>query len=322
LVIGEGNGEPPPPLDPGLLHIYRGGDRFAEWPVATIPSTGIGIPYQGFGHQMTTGDYDDDGTPDVAVGVSMALVQGFSNAGRIEVYFGPELDRVQVITAPDLEASGFLGDRLAVADVNGDGIDDLVAGAPRKKLGGQIAMGRVYLFAGPSLEHFKTLDHPLPNGPNSRFGNAVVGTDLNGDGIAEVIATDQRNHAFIFWSPTFNDYLVVTRPPDPVSGVTGSVSFGYFATTGDVNGDGLADVIVGDPFAESKGRVYAALAPYFATFHVLIDKVPEHLADFGWGVHVRDVDGDGREELLVGSDTADPAGVASAGRVTLFDFDS
>jgi hypothetical protein len=317
LVIGEGNGEPPPPGDPGLLHIYRGGDLFAEWPVATIPSTGIGIPYQGFGHRMTMGDFNGDERPDVAVGVPFAVVNALSNAGRVEVYYGPDLVVAQAILAPDLSVSGFLGDTLAVADVNGDGFDDLIVGAPRKKLAGLIAMGRVYLFTGPNLDHYETIDHPLPSGANSRFGNAVVGEDLNGDGIAEVIATDQRNHTFIFWSPSFKDYRLITRPPHPVTGTANSVSFGYFATSGDVNGDGLQDVIVAEPFFQ---RVYAALGPHWSAFHVLVDKVPEVNDEFGWGVHVRDVDGDGHDELFVGNDLGDQAGVGGSGRVVVFDF--
>jgi hypothetical protein len=139
--------------------------------------------------------------------------------------------------------------------------------------------------------------------------------------VDEIIATDQRNHAFIFWSPDFDDHALITRPPDPATGSTAnSVSFGYFATSGDVNGDGWGDVIVGEPFGGSTGRVHAALGPHFAGFHVLVDKTPEFLADFGWGVHVRDIDGDDRLELLVGSDTADPDGIAQAGRVVIFDF--
>jgi len=105
-----------------------------------------------------------------------------------------------------------------------------------------------------------------------------------------------------------------------VTGTAISVSFGYFATAGDVNGDGKQDVVIGEPFAGGQGRVYAALGPYFATFRVLSDQVPESGGEFGWGVHLRDIDGDGRAELLVGSDLADPAGVSGAGRLTIFDF--
>jgi hypothetical protein len=206
--------------------------------------------------------------------------------------------------------------------VNGDGIADLIVGAPRQKLGGLIAMGRVFIFTGPALEHFKTIDHPLPDGANSRFANAVVGCDLNADGIDDVISTDQRNHAFIFWSPTFDTYTVVSRPPDPVSGTAVAVSFGYFSTAGDVNGDGWGDVLVTEPFADGgAGRVYAAFGPHYSNFLVLADKVMQAPAEFGWGLYLADLDFDNRLELLVGSDLATSSGVLGAGHVSVFSFE-
>ena len=247
-------------------------------------------------------------------------MSGWANAGRVEIYSGPSLAGGTILIAPDLGDNDFFGDRLATAHVDGDSIIDLVVGAPRNKLGGIQSMGRVYVFTGPGLAHFKTIDHPDPDGLNSRFGNSVAGRDMDGDGLDEIIATDQRNHAYIFWAPSFDSFTRIHRPPDPVTGTAVSVSFGYFVETGDVNGDGLQDVVIGEPFASGQGRVYAALGPYFATFRVLSDQAPEPGGMFGWGVHVRDIDADGRAELLVGSDLADPGGVSGAGRVTIFDF--
>ncbi len=315
LIVGEGVGDPPPSQASGFLYVYRGGNRFVDTPHLVVTSAGVGSAYTLFGRAMVSADFNADGHPDIAVGAPTSKVQELATAGQIDMYWGPSFTTSTILTAPDLAASGFLGDRLAVGDVNGDGITDLIAGTPRKKLGGAIAMGRVYLFTGPTLSHFMTIDHPLPNGSNSRFGNAVVGEDLNDDGIADVIATDQRNHAFVFWSPGFDQYQLITRPPDPVTGTAISISFGYFATTGDVNGDGHRDVIVTEPFVQ---RVYAALGPFWSDFHLLFDAIPESGDEFGWGVHARDVDGDGIDELLVGNDLGNHAGVAGSGRLIVF----
>jgi hypothetical protein len=319
LVVGEGNGDPPPPTDPGHLYLFLGSATLASSPALTVSSVGVGSPYQGFGRVMALSDFDGDGRADVAVGVPFATVQGLANAGQVEVYWGPDLSSRTVVIAPDLAVSGFLGDELRSADVDGDGVCDLIVGAPRKKLGSWIAMGRVYLFVGPTLDHLATIDHPLPDGPNSRFGNAVAAADIDGDGLLDIVATDQRNHAFALLAPTYVEYLMLTRPPDPVSGTAIDVSFGYFAEAGDANGDGWPDIVIGNPFADSgAGRVYVALGPYLATFLVLKDKLPMAPAEFGWGMHLGDLDADGRLELLVGSDLATAAGVLGAGHVTVF----
>ncbi|MGQ0553339.1 MAG: FG-GAP-like repeat-containing protein [Planctomycetota bacterium] len=320
LLVTEGTGTPA--VSPfGQAHCFKGTRNFSASPVLSVDSVGSGGAYTQFGHVLVAADFNDDGFCDFAAEVSNATVQSAVKAGQVEIHWGPEFQERLVLTAPNVETNGFFGERLDTGDVDGDGVFDLIVGNPRKPVGGVPSMGEVHLFTGASLTHVKTLSHPLPSGLNSRFGNAVVGKDLNGDAIAEVIATDQRNHAFIFWSPNFEDHLLITRPPDPASGTANSVSFGYFATTGDVNGDGLIDIIVADPFAASKGRAYAALAPFFADFHVVVDKVPEQGAEFGWGVCARDVDGDGRIELLVGSDFADQSGVPGSGRLTILDFD-
>jgi hypothetical protein len=322
LVVGEGNGEPPPPLAPGRLNLFKGGAHFATVPALVSTSLGTGDSYQIFSRAMSSADFNDDGYDDVAVGIPTTAVLGINKAGQVEVYWGPDFASATALTAPQVTESGFLGDRLSAADVNGDGIADLIVGAPRQKLGGLIAMGRVFIFTGPALQHFKTIDHPLPDGANSRFANAVVGCDLNADGIDDVISTDQRNHAFIFWSPTFDTYTVVSRPPDPVSGTAVAVSFGYFSTAGDVNGDGWGDVLVTEPFADGgAGRVYAAFGPHYSNFLVLADKVMQAPAEFGWGLYLADLDFDNRLELLVGSDLATSSGVLGAGHVSVFSFE-
>jgi hypothetical protein len=317
LLVTEGTGTPA--LTPtGTAHVFRGGAGFSGTPESGVASAGSGTAYTQYGHELVAADFDDDGFCDFATGVDRAVVQGFDKAGQIEVHWGPDFSRHDVLIAPTVEQNGFFGERLGLGDIDGDGVQDLVVGNPRKAVGGTLSMGEVHLLQGPSLLHVKTLSHPLPSGLNSRFGNAVLGEDLDGDGVDEIIATDQRNHAFIFWSPYFDDHAVITRPPDPVTGSTASsVSFGYFATSGDVNGDGWGDVIVGEPFLL---RVHVALGPFWSSVHLLQDPFQTSFSEFGWGMRVVDLDGDGRKELLVGSNTADPNGVAQAGRVVIFDF--
>jgi len=321
LVVGEGTGSPAPPQQPGTLYLYKGGSPFIANRFTTILSEGTGTEYQSFGGILATGDFNDDGFLDIAVGLPN-LDQGISNVGRIEVYWGPGFANFSTIFSPNPGQDDFFGTDLAAADLNGDGITDLIESSSRDDVQGVVNVGSIHLFTGPSLSFFKTIDNPLPDGFNSRFGDAVFGLDLNGDGMDDIITTDERNHAYVFWSPSFADYHLISRPPDPITGSTAvSASFGYFVTAGDVNDDGWNDVVVAEPFAlSSQGRVDVSLGPYYATFNWLQDKIPEAHSEFGWGLLLRDMDGDGRPELLVGSDGATVAGLKSAGRLTIFDL--
>ncbi len=320
LVIGEATGEPPPPGQTGSLHVYYGGDLFPRSPTFSVPSSGTGAAYSIFGRVVTAGDFNADGNTDIAVALPGAASQGFTNAGIVEVYWGPTFATILTLSSPEAGTDDYFCDKLAAADVNGDGITDLVAGDPRDTVGGVFGIGRVYLFAGPSLLPLKTIENPLPEGPNSRFGNEVVGRDIDGDGVAEVVSTDERNHGYIFWSRNFDQHQLITRPPDAIAGSAISVSFGYFAAVGHANADDWNDVVITEPFAGAKGRALIALGPYYSNFHVLQDKVPATPAEFGWSVHMSDLDGDNRVELLVGSDLATALGVLGAGHVTVFDF--
>jgi len=320
LVVGENTGSPPPPGVPAPLHIYLGSRTFPQTPSLTVESIESGVASLLFGRALRLADLNGDGHVDIAASALKGSVNGMQDAGRVEVYWGPTFSTIQTVSSPSPDADDHFGDDLSAADVTSDGVMDLIVANPRETIGGVICIGRVYIFAGPSLVHIKTIDNPLPAGANSLFGNAVVGRDMNGDGGADIVTTDGRNHAYIFWSPSFNAYTLLTRPPDPVSGSAISASFGYFATAGDVNGDGRDDVVVGDSFAsDSQGRVFVGLGPYYSDFHVINDKNPA-VAEFGWGVRLADLDGDGRVELLAGSDVATAFGVPGAGHVTIFDF--
>jgi hypothetical protein len=68
LVVGETTGDPPS-SEPGYLHVFYGGGTFVTTPVMSIPSAGTGIGYTIFGRVVTTGDFNADGWPDLAVSI-------------------------------------------------------------------------------------------------------------------------------------------------------------------------------------------------------------------------------------------------------------
>jgi hypothetical protein len=326
LIVSEGTGDPPIPGRHGRLHVYLGGATFSDEATFALESDGTGVDYTSFGRRITTGDFNGDTFVDIAVATKEAD-GGFASAGQVDIYWGPDFHTIYELLSPDPMPSDYFGTDMYMADVNGDGIDDLLESSAREDVGGEINIGRVHLFVGPGLTHFKTIENPLPEGYDSRFGNDVMGVDINGDGKAEVVTSDEHNRVYIFWSPDFDTFQVIERPPGLGSMPSSSVSFGYFLEAGDVNDDGYVDILVSDVFAGqldcSFGRggvIYVALGPYYSTFQLLFDIQPECGAEFGWSMALADLDGDGRLELVAGSDTANEGGVGNSGRITVFDL--
>jgi len=328
LILPESPGASPlPPAARGHLYVYFGGRNFpAVLPGITVASAGSGEDYNSWGRRTTVGDFNGDHLADVAVAVELATVNGMALAGKVEVYWGPALSTTTTLFDPAPAPSSYFADALFAADVTGDGIEDLILGASRKTVGGVFGIGRVYVYAGPALELAHQIENPVPAGQNSRFGNALAAADLDGNGSFDLITTDQRDHVLAFWGPGLESMTVVDRPPSIFAVGEDSTSYGYELGTGDVNGDGWCDIAVTDPFSGTLsgcpslpgGAVFVALGPYLATHHVLFDVVPTCQDAFGWSVAARDLDGDGRVELLVGDDIADPFGVGGAGKTILF----
>lgn len=105
------------------------------------------------GYDAAIGDLDGDGAADLAVGIPRDVYFGADRPGRVAVWLGPvapgphdDDDASLVFSARSCGADAF-GVALDAGDVDGDGVDDLVVGAP---LDGRTAeaAGAVHLFLG------------------------------------------------------------------------------------------------------------------------------------------------------------------------------
>lgn len=192
-------------------------------------------------------------------------------------------------------------------DIDGDGWDDIVVGAPRYDWAGGIDAGAVLAYSG------RTADLLWARGgtPGECLGTAldVVG-DLNGDGHPEFIVASVHAEVGTAGSgPKGRVTLLSGADGAPIWSEDGSQHGDWFGIavsgTGDLNSDGWPDFMVGAHFADDPlGAPTGSLTVYSgqdrSVLHTLYGDAA--LADFGTACDViSDLDDDGVDDLLVGA---------------------
>jgi hypothetical protein len=183
-----------------------------------------------------------------------------ANAGRHEVIIGaPRRSRAFVFNAatgtlkftiqsPITERQPSFGFAIAAGkDLNGDGTADFAIGAP---LANNLH-GLVFLFSGADASLQRTLRSPDPQA-FARFGASIfLSEDISGDGRPDILvgapeqkASGQLNagKVFIFRGTGSQLRTVTSTTPQAFAG------FGYAVATGDFNGDGIPEPVIGVPF--------------------------------------------------------------------------
>jgi FG-GAP repeat protein len=292
-------------------------------PPADVMISGVGTDVD-FGWQVApAGDVDGDGFTDLIVGdPSNSSVAQF--AGRAYVFLGPltsDIDTSKAVATISAEAFGDnLGFSVASAgDVNGDGFDDILIGARSNDDNG-IQSGRVYLFYGPVSGSLSatTADAIIEGAAFDEIGRAVAAlSDLNGDGFDDIVVGSDiagggsRGEIFIFNGPLSGTRTVASADAT-ITGSFANESFGSsIASAGDINGDGVNDIVIGAPRfplnGADTGRAYVFFGPVTGS---LIATQADAIIfgeavndDFGVSVAGgKDINGDGVPDVIVGAD--------------------
>lgn len=239
------------------------------------------------------GDFNNDGKADLLIGSrTSGVTVVFGQASNFTHPFDlSTLDGSNGFVISKAAANDGSGNALAPAgDVNGDGIDDIIMGARQGAVGGTSSAGAAYVVFGSATPFPATFDPATLDGTN---GFAITGTDMafsgtgtsvdgagdfNGDGIDDVIIgtpggaqpgradvifgsnsgfpatlslndVDASNGFTLMGDRTGTQFVAGDRLGNAVSGI------------GDVNGDGVSDVLVGaegvGPFANNQnGAAY------------------------------------------------------------------
>jgi len=266
------------------------------------------------GHASTTfgievvglGDVDGDGVPDFAATGAKLGVGGFGD-GYVELCSGADGSVLLTLSTPG--GGGFLGAALARApDQDGDGIDELAVSDP---LSSPAYYGYVKVFSPTTGSVLAEYDAPA-----GYFGFGVdfaVCRDFTGDGITDYVVLGTKTQSTlpdrkIAWMVSSADGSIVATLPSATK-----KHWTEMTSTNDANGDGSGDFALGstqDLGAHSAGSVWLydgrTQLPLY-TFEQF------DLARGPMVVGLPDVNGDGRDDLLMGPDRFSQAAVLHSG---------
>jgi hypothetical protein len=264
-------------------------------------------------------DLDGDGLGDVVIGVPDDDVGALTNAGSVQVRSGA--DGSLLWSASGDNTGDVFGTAVAgVPDLDGDGVADVVVGAPRDDAPGRADAGAAYAYSGADGTFLW-----VARGDTSGdlLGSAVAGVpDVNGDGRGDVAVGAPDDDAV--GSTNAGSVCVL-------SGASGALVWKAFggafqdhagasvAGVPDVTGDGRGDVVVGTPDDDVGALLDAgSIALRSGTDGSLVWTVLSATGSTRFGsalAHVPDLEGSGLPGVAVGANADDPSGRTNAGSV-------
>jgi hypothetical protein len=319
----------------------------------------------------SAGDINGDGLDDLIIGAPFADPNGTSS-GQTYVVFGSKggfgaqfdlstLNGTSGFTINGINEDDSLGNSVSSAgDINGDGVDDLIIGAPFAGLNGD-SSGQTYVVFGSKGGFGTQLNLSTLNGtsgfainginPDDQSGNSVSSAgDINGDGIDDLIIGapfadangDNSGQSYVVFGSkeSFGAQLNLST----LNGTNGFVINGFnkgdgffssfVSSAGDINGDGIDDLIIAAPFADPNGDnsgqsyvVFGSKEGFGAQLNLFNLNGTNGFVINGFNLDDRsgyslgsagDINGDGIDDLIIGTPFADPNDIRSGQTYVVF----
>ncbi|MEP3891412.1 MAG: hypothetical protein ABJN69_13215 [Hellea sp.] len=334
------------------LSTINGTNGFVINGMETYDASGITV--------SAAGDVNGDGFDDILIGAIAGNTNG-SLSGDSYVVFGQAsgfgtsidvsaLDGTNGFTLNGIDQFDFSGSSISSAgDVNGDGFDDILIGSSSAGPG-QNARGESYVVFGQAGAFAANLELSSLNGTNGFVINGVDASDsaghvssagdINGDGFDDILIGasgadpngSQSGESYIVFGQTSS--FGASLDLSSLNGINGFVingidaedrSGGAVSSAGDVNGDGLDDILIGangaDPNGSDSGEsyiIFGQVSGFGASFDLsslngsngfIINGIDDYDGSSGSRVSsAGDINGDGFDDILIGASGADPNG--------------
>ena len=282
-------------------------------PIAVV--TGVGA-----NSQLAAGNLDPT-APGDELAVGSLPINGKGNSftpGKLLLFrYNGGFVNYLTLTDPENLSSTNFGAGVAVADVTGDGITDVVVGASS----GAGGAGRVWVFPGPNFSSPFSLtgSKGMELGYRAAIGNF---TEAAG-GVSDIFSVTGLSSAsaegVVFAGPISSSSLVdITLAPAAGLSTTG---FGTNIAAGDIDGDGRADALIADPNSgpagcnnANPGIAYLYLSGQGFPTLTIMPPTASSGTQFGWDVSAVS----GTKLFLIGAKAWNVGSVQSAGQVFVY----